>query len=130
MSCLSSSRMRDAEMMQRVVGVLTQAGEVTALLKEDIDRDDLRGPHLVMGELIAEVLHVQAEMHGSVTPQDVANKLMELIEPRVAQLTGCFVAAFLRLAEYHEAGRTDVSSADVLRKLALEWEAPDLDDRP
>ncbi|MFK0143126.1 hypothetical protein [Streptomyces murinus] len=40
----------------------------------------------------------------------------------IYRLLGCFALAFHELAEVHDAGQTDVSSAEVLRRLALKAE--------
>ncbi|CAM5556097.1 hypothetical protein SHIRM173S_06677 [Streptomyces hirsutus] len=37
-------------------------------------------------------------------------------------ITSALTFAFVQLAEVHDAGRTDVSSADVLRSISLRYE--------
>ncbi|MEU7240353.1 hypothetical protein [Streptomyces sparsogenes] len=115
--------MDDKEVMKRVVGILTEAREVSDRLVEDVDREDLSPDGLAMGELLSEATRIQIEVPGDASPQEVVDALLVAVGPTINQLAGCFTAAFLRLAEVHDSGRTDVTSADVLRKLALDWDA-------
>lgn len=50
----------------------------------------------------------------------------------VEQLVSAFTLAFTMLAQVHDSGQTDVSSADVLQDLALRVEGggPDEDENP
>ncbi|MEU5774912.1 hypothetical protein ABZ819_16695 [Streptomyces venezuelae] len=50
--------------------------------------------------------------------QNIVALIGEEIGPVIYRL-GCFALAFHELAEVHDASQTDVSSAEVLRRLAL-----------
>lgn len=115
-------------MMQRVVAILTQAGEMAKAWEEGIDRGDLGEEQEIAGELIAEVLRLDKVVVTDPSPQAVADAVMQAIQPRVGLLAGCFIAAFTRLAFHHDGGDADISSADMLRRVALEWELDDEED--
>lgn len=121
--CAYDLRMNDGEVMKRVVGILTQAREVSNLLVEDVDREDLSPDELAIGDLLSEATRVQVEVPGDAAPQEVVDALLASLGPTINQLAGCFIVAFLRLAEVHDSGRTDITSTDILRKLALDWDA-------
>ena len=112
-------------MMQRVIAVLTQAGELAKAWEEDPDRD-LSDQTAMAGELIAEALSLDPlTVSNPTNPQAVADAVVQALQPRIGQLAGCFSAAFTRLAMHHDDGDTATSSTDVLRQLALEWEMDD-----
>ena len=119
--------MSDTEMMQRVVAILTQAMEMAEAWEEDVDRDDLSPQQELIGELIAETLTLDGLLVTDPSPQAVSDAVMKAIQPRIGQLVACLMAAFTRLALHHDGGDTDISSADALRRLALEWELADGD---
>lgn len=108
--------------MQRVVAILTQAREMSDAWEEDADRDDLDEQQQLTGELIAEVLQLDGLAVTDPSPQAVADAVMQAIQPRVGSLVAHLTAAFMRLAYHHDKGDTDISSTEVLRRLALEWE--------
>lgn len=112
-------------MMQRVVAVLTQAGELAKVWEEDPDRD-VSDQTQMAGELISEALSpVKLTISNPTNPQAVVDAVVQALQPRIGQLVGCFIAAFTRLALHHDDGDTETSSTDVLRQLALEWEMND-----
>lgn len=116
--------MTDTEMMQRVVAILTQAREIAEAWEEDEERDLTEQSDLI-GELIAETMRLNAITPASAAPQDVADAVAAALQPRIGLLAACFTAAFTRLAAEHDAGKPDANSADVLRRLVLEWELDD-----
>jgi hypothetical protein len=68
--------------------------------------------------------------HDAVTPassdpQDVADAVARSIQSRMILMAGCFSAAFARLAIHHDRCDTDMSSAEVLRRMVIEWELED-----
>lgn len=123
----NADHVTETEMMQRVVAILTQAKEMSDAWEEDIDREDLSEQQELTGELIADALRLDGLIVTDPSPQAVADAVMQAIQPRVGSLVAHFIAAFMRLAHHHDTGDVDVSSVDVLRRLALEWE---LDDEP
>lgn len=112
-------------MMQRVVAVLTQAGEMAKAWEEDPDRDDLDAQKAMSAEMISEVLSLDTVVVGDPSPQAVANAVVQAMQPRIGELVGCFIAAFSRLARHHDEGDSSISSADMLQRMALEWELDD-----
>jgi hypothetical protein len=102
------------EIMQRVVALLT------ALHGDDGEGDD---PYPgMLSEMLADA--VRGDSHVTIprnaTPQETTTLLLSALAPRVTDLAACFTAAWLRLAEHHDAGHTHLSSTDILRELALE----------
>jgi hypothetical protein len=116
--------MENGEIIQRVVGVLTQTAEVYRLLREDPDRNDeeLDAGTTVISDLVSEVLRAELVIPANASPQEVVNIAVEALREPIYQLLAASAFAFVELAEVHDAGRSDVSSAEVLRRLALKAE--------
>ena len=55
-------------------------------------------------------------------PREVAQIVTGKLGPAIVQITSALTFAFVQLAEIHDEGRTDVSSADVLRSISLHYE--------
>ncbi|WP_433544490.1 hypothetical protein ACQPZG_04760 (plasmid) [Streptomyces sp. CA-294286] len=103
--------MKEHEMLSTVIGVLTQSGQWY--------RDMHRDPHghepadgRVVGELVAELLE------GALPPGLSEEEEREL-RRSTARLVSVFAFVFHQLAELHDAGRSDVSSGELLQQLAL-----------
>lgn len=112
-------------MMQRVVAILTQAKEMSEAWEEDIDREDLSPQAELVGQLIKETLDFDSITITSSDPQAVADTVAKAMTSRVGLLTSCLIAAFCRIAYHHDGGDADISSAEMLQRLALEWEIGD-----
>lgn len=108
-------------MIQRVIGVLTETGDYKRKLLENPDHDDT-GNGTPIDELLRDILRVELDIPADATLQDIAAIVGEEMGPVVYRLLGCFALAFHELAEVHDAGQTDVSSTEVLRRLALKSE--------
>lgn len=108
--------MRDSDFVRRVIGILTEAKELRSRLEEDPDREDLSAQNMrvLLNELVPD-LALPAEL----TPAQLSEALSEQLGPVFERIAGVFSLLFLALADVHDAGRTDVSSADVLQDLAL-----------
>ncbi|GHH94008.1 hypothetical protein [Streptomyces capillispiralis] len=112
--------MEQREIMQRSVGILTEALEMRRRLREDPDADVTRNG--AVAGLLEEMLpHIQLPADASV--REVADIVTAKLGPAIVQIASAFTHAFVQLAEIHDEGRTDVSSADVLRSLSLHYEA-------
>lgn len=114
--------MEQREIMQRSVGILTEALEMRRRLRADPDAD-VTADSAVAG-LLEEMLpriQLPADMRRARGRGDRHR------EARVAivQITSALTFAFVQLAEIHDEGRTDVSSADVLRSIALHYQRDD-----
>ncbi|MFJ8782696.1 MULTISPECIES: hypothetical protein [unclassified Streptomyces] len=109
--------MEQREVMQNVVGILTEALEMRRQAREHPDRQAaLTG---AISALLVETLpriHLPADASGLAAADAVAEEL----GPAIASIANCFAFAFVRLAEVHDEGRTD-TSAEVLRHISLQF---------
>lgn len=125
--------MEQSEVVLRAIGILTQSAEwirtanrgVDARVDdesdgESADRDSGEGQ---IGSLLAEVFP-SFEVSQDATPLEAAHAVTEAALPAIMQLIGAFTFVFSELADAHDTGRTDVTSADVLRELALRMSRP------
>ncbi|MFB7867829.1 hypothetical protein [Streptomyces sp. NPDC056069] len=123
--------MTNADMVKRVIAMLTEARAEMAVLRQDPEhRRASSAPQAhLLDELMREALQVQLLVPSSVASAEVAERIATMasraLQPRIVQMVVSFAAAFDRLATAHDEGRIDVSSTDVLRQLALDWEMAD-----
>lgn len=110
-----------SEVVKRVVGILTEAGEIRRLLEEDADRDDLETDPGVVTVLLNETMP-RIPIPEDASMEEIATLIGSEVGGAVEQLVGAFTLAFAMLAQVHDSGRTDLTSADVLRDLALRAE--------
>ncbi|WP_330323481.1 hypothetical protein [Streptomyces pseudovenezuelae] len=110
--------MRDSDITQRVVGILTQTNEWHRKFSEDPDREDLEESGAV-GQFVKELFRAEVDIRGDASPQEAVNAAMDVLEPRILHVVAEFAFAYAELAGLHDSGRTDVSSDDVLRNIAL-----------
>lgn len=113
--------MEQSEVVKRVIGILTEAGEMRRLLEEDPDRDDPSNDSTVVTALLNETMP-RIAIPEDATIEDVVVLVGREVGGAVEQLVGAFTLAFAMLAQVHDAGQTDVTSADVLQDLALRAE--------
>ncbi|SEO66272.1 hypothetical protein [Actinacidiphila rubida] len=108
--------MRDSEFVRRVIGILTEAKELRARLAENPDRDDVSAQNMrvLLNELVPDVA-----LPAGLSPAEVSEALSEQLGPVFERIAGVFSLVFLALADVHDSGRTDLTSADVLQDLAL-----------
>ncbi|MGC5364812.1 hypothetical protein ACPXCE_24605 [Streptomyces sp. DT24] len=121
--------MEQSEVVKRVIGILTEAGEMHRLLAEDSERDDLETETGVVTALLDETMPKIA-ISEDATIEEVAALVGREVGGAVEQLVGAFTLAFTMLAQVHDSGQTDVSSTDVLRDLALRIEETGPDEAP
>ncbi|MFD7686836.1 hypothetical protein [Streptomyces sp. NPDC059781] len=112
--------MEQREIMQRGVGILTEALEMRRRLRTDPDAD-VAGSGAV-AQLLEEMLP-RIQLPADASAREVAEIVTEKLGPAIVQITSALTFAFVQLAEIHDEGRTDVSSADVLRSISLHYEA-------
>ncbi|MFD9357130.1 hypothetical protein [Streptomyces sp. NPDC060031] len=114
--------MERAEVLKRVIGILTEAQEIrrAAEAGEDDDRPDTEAG--VINQLLNEMLP-SISVPAESSPQEVARLVAEALGPALHAMVSGFSLAFTSLAMAHDAGRTDMSSVEVLQQLALEVEA-------
>ncbi|MBD9701298.1 hypothetical protein [Streptomyces caniscabiei] len=109
--------MERSEIMQRVVGILTEAVEVRRQTRENPGVEvALTG---AVSALLVETLP-KIELPADASAQEAAHIVTEALAPAIVTLANCFSYAFVQLAEVHDAGRTDTTAADVLRALSLQ----------
>ncbi|MFD6325765.1 hypothetical protein ACFWOL_23490 [Streptomyces sp. NPDC058442] len=112
--------MEQREIMQRGVGILTEALEMRRQLRENPDAEVMRSG--AVSKLLEEMLpHIQ--LPADANAREVAEIVTEKLGPAIVHITSALTFAFVQLAEVHDAGRTDVSSADVLRSISLRYES-------
>lgn len=110
--------MQQSEIMQRVIGILTEAIEMKRQVRENPDADvALTG---AVSALLAETLP-QISLPGDATAQETMEIITAALGPAILTLANCFSYAFVHLGEAHDEGRPDVSTADVLRALSLRF---------
>ncbi|MFD4575829.1 hypothetical protein ACFWNK_25705 [Streptomyces sp. NPDC058417] len=108
--------MQRNEVMQRVVGILTEAVEMRRQAREHPDSDVVSSG--AVAALLAETLpdiRLPAEAGG----RAAVDIITEELGPAIVTIANCFAFAFVQLAEIHDAGRTDVPAAEVLRAISL-----------
>ncbi|MFI5753853.1 hypothetical protein [Streptomyces sp. NPDC051569] len=114
--------MEQSEVVLRAIGVLTQSAEWMRTVGENPDAERGLGEGQI-GSLLAEVFP-SFQVSPDATPLEAAHAVTEAALPAIMQLIGAFTFVFAELAETHDAGRTDITSADLLRDLALRMSRP------
>jgi hypothetical protein len=110
--------MEQREIMQNVVGILTEALEMRRQVRENPDRQvALTG---AVSMLLAETLP-QIQLPADAGGRATADLIAEQLGPTIVSIANCFSFAFVQLAEVHDAGRTDASTSDVLRRISLQF---------
>ncbi|MEV7544906.1 hypothetical protein [Streptomyces sp. NPDC089915] len=126
--------MERAEILKRVIGILTEAQDVRRAVESGLDEDNgLEGDTgsggapgvatLLLNEMLPSI-----RVPADATPQQVAALVAEALGPALHTMVSGFSLAFTSLAIAHDAGRTDVSAIEVLQELALEVEAGTYDE--
>ncbi len=111
--------MEQSEVIKRVVGILTEAGEWARQLEEGAEREGVDTSGNLATEMLNEALAYRFSLPASASHQQIADAMNERWTDAVHQLVGAFTVAFVELAHVHDSGLADVSSADMLRHLAL-----------
>ncbi|MFE0331923.1 hypothetical protein ACWEWI_10125 [Streptomyces sp. NPDC003753] len=111
--------MEQREIMQRVVGILTEALEMRRQARENRDGDVTQSE--TVSALLEEMLP-RIELRADATAHEVATAVSEQLGPAIVQIASAFALAFVQLAEIHDSGRADVSAADVLQSISLHFE--------
>ncbi|WP_371578653.1 hypothetical protein [Streptomyces sp. NBC_01314] len=110
--------MEQSEIMQRVVGILTEAIEIRRQVRENPDVEvALTG---AVSALLAETLP-QISLPADTSAREATGIIADALGPAIVALANCFSYAFVHLAEVHDEGRTDTTTTDVLRSLSLQF---------
>ncbi|MFD7220599.1 MULTISPECIES: hypothetical protein [unclassified Streptomyces] len=137
--------MEQSEVVLRAIGILTQSAEWIRTANRDAggETDGHTGGHGngqagggigaesgergsgegQIGSLLAEVFPSFTVSPES-TPLEAAHAVTAAALPPMMQLIGAFTYVFAQLAEVHDSGRTDITSEDLLRELALRMSRP------
>lgn len=137
--------MERAEVLKRVIGILTEAQDIRRAVESGRDGDgdgdgygdadtgsdpDPDSPAATAGvatTLLNEMLP-SISVPADATPQQVAALVAEALGPALHTMVSGFSLAFTSLAIAHDSGRTDITSIEVLQELALEVEAGTYDE--
>ncbi len=117
--------MKDSEFVQRVIGILTEAKQLAALPEEEGAGPDSASDNMI--SLLNELLD-PVELPVDAPADELRVALSQQVGGIILKLVGSFSAAFVELAQVHDSGRADVTSADVLQALALRVETLPSDD--
>ncbi|MEU7064438.1 hypothetical protein ACIA6C_27055 [Streptomyces sp. NPDC051578] len=119
--------MERAEVLKRVIGILTEAQEIRRAAEAGEDDDVPAAEAGVVTQLLNEMLP-SISVPAESSPQQVARLVAEALGPALHTMVAGFSLAFTSLAMVHDSGRTDLSSIQVLQQLALEVESGEFDD--
>ncbi|MEU6098881.1 hypothetical protein [Streptomyces sp. NPDC047079] len=111
--------MEQREIMQRVVGILTEALEMRRQVRENPEGDVMQSE--AVAALLEEMLP-RIELPADAGVQEMAAAVSKQLGPAIVQIASAFALAFVQLAEIHDEGRVDVSPADVLQSISLHFE--------
>lgn len=110
--------MEQSEIMQRVVGILTEAIEMRRQARENPGAEvALTG---AISALLAETLP-EIRLPADASAKEATDIIADALGPAIAALANCFSYAFVHLAEVHDGGQTDTTTTDVLRSLSLRF---------
>ncbi|MFB8393454.1 hypothetical protein [Streptomyces yangpuensis] len=121
--------MERADVLRRVIGILTEAQDIRRAAEAGEDPEAPDGTAGVATQLLNEMLP-SISVPADASPQQVATLVAEALGPALHTMVSGFSLAFTSLAIAHDEGRTDVSSIEVLQELALEVEAGTYDEGP
>jgi hypothetical protein len=114
--------MQRAEVLKRVIGILTEAEEIRRAAEAGEDEDDSEPGPSVVTQMLNEMLPA-IRVPADAAPQEVARLVARALGPALQTMISGFTLAFSSLAMTHDSGQTEVSSAEVLQTLAFQVEA-------
>ncbi|MFD9502942.1 hypothetical protein [Streptomyces sp. NPDC060035] len=119
--------MEQSEVLKRVIGILTEAGEMQRQAEGDTNGNDPDAGGSIVTTLLNETMpHIA--IPGDATVEEMASLVGREVGGAVEQLVGAFTLAFIALAQVHDSGQEEVTSTDVLQDLALRAEELSSDD--
>ncbi|MFA7763575.1 hypothetical protein ACGFNX_29705 [Streptomyces sp. NPDC048723] len=130
--------MERAEVLKRVIGILTDAQDIRRAAEAGEDDGNGEGgeggagspPTAGVATLLLNEMLPSIRVPADASPQQVAALVAEALGPALHTMVSGFSLAFTSLAMVHDSGRTDISSIGVLQELALEIEAGTYDEGP
>ncbi|WP_371602317.1 hypothetical protein OG345_05355 [Streptomyces sp. NBC_01220] len=109
--------MKDAEVMTRVIAILTESRKwIDDDEEEEASDDQTLG---LVGSLVNELVSTSFEVPGNASPQELTAAINQALSGPLMRAFGAFAAAFHLLAAEHDQHNPETTSADVLRDLAL-----------
>ncbi|MFK0154625.1 hypothetical protein ACIQVK_21440 [Streptomyces sp. NPDC090493] len=99
--------MDDNDVMLRAIGILTQGKDGLTTIRSE-------------GAAPGGMSDTVAKLVADLFP----DRMPSAISTGIAELVVAFVYLHSELAELHDSGRTDITSEELLRKLALEFSTP------
>ncbi|MFI6080200.1 hypothetical protein ACIBBB_04285 [Streptomyces sp. NPDC051217] len=117
--------MEHNQALLRAIGILTQGKRWADASPEDIEAEIAESSPIA--QLLSDFLP-PIPIPPDAAPHEVLRAVSEALTPAVANLTGAFAFIYSELAQVHDAGRTDIKSADLLRDLALRYAANEPND--
>lgn len=112
------------DVILRAIGILTESQNMYDVLNENVDADyETNG---AIGHLFNEAFPT-VTIPANATPQEAGEAVAKAAVATSIQLVGAFTFLFSELADVHDAGRSDVKTADLLRALALRFSNPSTD---
>jgi len=109
--------MEQTEIILRAIGVLTETNAMVRRIAQD-DSADIDLGESQLGQLVTEVFPT-VEVPGDAGPAEAGQAVADAYLPATISLVGAFAFVFSELAEIHDSGRNDISTADLLQDLAL-----------
>ena len=109
--------MEQTEIILRAIGVLTETNAMARRIALDESADFDPGENQ-LGALVTEVFP-SVEVPADAGPAEAGQAVADAYLPATISLVGAFAFIFSELAELHDSGRSDISTADLLQTLAL-----------
>lgn len=110
--------MDDREVTTRVISVLTRhlgwAG------RDDVEAVKAEAVALPLAAELYQGMFSDLNLPAEATPTDIARAVYEGAAPAFGAVVAKFCEVFYRLAEVHDAGQPSVTTADLLRELAVQ----------
>ncbi|MFH8581645.1 hypothetical protein [Streptomyces zaomyceticus] len=110
----------NAETMMQVVAILTESGRWIGPEADTVPDDGSS----TFDSLLNDLLKVEVAVDANATPAEMAEAVGQAISPRLTAVAAAFAAAFHQLAVEHDRLDPEVTSADVLRSLAVRANEP------
>ncbi|MEU7011250.1 hypothetical protein [Streptomyces sp. NPDC046332] len=121
--------MQRAEVLKRVIGILTEAEEIRRAAEAGEEEGGSEFGSSVVTQMLNEMLPA-IRVPADATPQEVARLVASALGPALQTMVAGFTLAFSSLAMAHDRGQSDISSAEVLQTLAFQVEAGLFDEGP
>ncbi|MFF6996410.1 hypothetical protein ACFY93_15870 [Streptomyces sp. NPDC008313] len=109
--------MEHTEIILRAIGVLTETNAMTRRIARE-ESSDIDTGESQLGSLVTEVFP-SVEVPADAGPAEAGQAVADAYLPATISLVGAFAFLFSELAEVHDAGRTDITTAELLQNLAL-----------